>query len=230
MRLRHALPTLVGLVFLSMGGSGCATTKLREANQRLKESNDRLVSENNQLKDKIVEMEDQLRSGPVRADPGLSAPPAPAEARPAIQTETLPPIADDPDIEQIQTDNELRFRMKGTVFFALGQAKLSSRGERALAQIGQEIRRNHTQSTIRVEGHTDDVPVRKVRHKYPTNWELSTARACTVVRYLTEKGFADPQQIFPVGYSKYRPLDSRRTSSARQKNRRVEIAISAPGS
>jgi chemotaxis protein MotB len=75
---------------------------------------------------------------------------------------------------------------------------------------------------VRVDGHTDDTPIRKVRHLYPTNWELSSARACTVVRYLVDRGQVSARRIYPAGFSYYRPVSSAR---AKEQNRRVEITV-----
>jgi chemotaxis protein MotB len=83
----------------------------------------------------------------------------------------------------------------------------------------------YTGRTLRVDGHTDDTPIRKVRNLYPTNWELSTARACTVVRYLVEKGNVSAGRIYPAGFSYYRPLRRGGSANARKENRRVEITI-----
>ena len=131
----------------------------------------------------------------------------------------------DPTITVDRTPDGIRLRLPDRVFFAPGQAKLTSRGQRLLRKVGRAIADEYSGHVVRVEGHTDDTPTRKVKHLYPTNWELSTARACSVVRYLVNKSSVSPRKIFPAGYSYYRPLAQGRSSSARQRNRRVEITI-----
>jgi len=67
--------------------------------------------------------------------------------------------------------------------------------------------------------------VRKVKNQYPSNWELSTARACSVVRYLTDNGSVSPRRVYPAGFANYKPVAGARSPVAREKNRRVEILI-----
>jgi chemotaxis protein MotB len=74
-----------------------------------------------------------------------------------------------------------------------------------------------------VEGHTDNVPIRSSR--FPTNWELSTARSTSVVAYLvTTFGFA-PDRLTAAGYSQYRPVAPNETEAGRARNRRVDIIV-----
>jgi len=76
---------------------------------------------------------------------------------------------------------------------------------------------------IRVEGHTDDLPISTKR--FPSNWELSTARATSVVRYYLENYDVDPRQFSAAGYSEYKPLYDNDSPENRAKNRRVEIVV-----
>jgi chemotaxis protein MotB len=78
---------------------------------------------------------------------------------------------------------------------------------------------------IMVEGHTDDVPIgAKIAEKFPTNWELSTARATTVVRYLQDKGVA-PKHLGATGFSECRSVAPNDSDRNRQKNRRIDIVL-----
>ncbi|MBO8170586.1 MAG: flagellar motor protein MotB [Bacillaceae bacterium] len=76
---------------------------------------------------------------------------------------------------------------------------------------------------VEIQGHTDNVPISSFR--YPSNWELSTARASRVVRYFVEEKGLDPSRFVAVGYGEYKPVASNDTEAGRQKNRRVEIVI-----
>lgn len=73
---------------------------------------------------------------------------------------------------------------------------------------------------VRIEGHTDNTPINT--EKYPSNWELSTARACQVVRYFIEQGIP-PERISAEGFAQYRPIATNKTRKGRAQNRRVEI-------
>lgn len=74
--------------------------------------------------------------------------------------------------------------------------------------------------SVRVEGHTDNVPISN--SKYPSNWELSAARAAEIVRFYIRNGI-DPHRLMAVGYAEYRPIADNSTPEGREKNRRVEI-------
>ena len=79
---------------------------------------------------------------------------------------------------------------------------------------------------IQIEGHTDNVPITSsLKEKFPTNWELASLRAVTVVRYLTETCGLNPEYISAAGYSEYKPVDSNETSEGRYNNRRIEIIL-----
>src|SRR5208282_3813798 len=83
-----------------------------------------------------------------------------------------------------------------------------------------------TDKRISIEGHTDNMPISDaLKDKYPTNWELSTARATTVARFLQEKGGIDPTLLSAVGYGEYHPIASNDTVEGRAKNRRIEIVL-----
>ena len=79
---------------------------------------------------------------------------------------------------------------------------------------------------IRVEGHTDNVPIApSLRVRFATNWELSTARATAVVRYLQDKAGIAPDHLIASGYGEYRPLSPNTTPEGRAQNRRIEIVL-----
>jgi chemotaxis protein MotB len=107
------------------------------------------------------------------------------------------------------------------LLFASGQATLQPAGFPLLTEVAQLL--NVDQShPITVEGHTDNVPISS--SQYPSNWELSTDRATTVVRYLIAKG-VNRGRLGAVGYADLHPLASNATAAGRAKNRRVEIVL-----
>lgn len=110
--------------------------------------------------------------------------------------------------------------MEGALFDS-GWAYIRQDAEPLLDEIAQKLK--NVDKVIRVEGHTDDVPV--INKKYPTNWELSVARAVNVVRYFIEKHGITPYRLVAVGYSKYRPLVPNTSAENRALNRRVDIVI-----
>jgi chemotaxis protein MotB len=77
-----------------------------------------------------------------------------------------------------------------------------------------------------VEGHTDNKPLGPtLKERFPSNWELSTARAAAVVRFLQEEGLLQPERLSARGYSFYRPLATNDTEEGRHQNRRIEIIL-----
>jgi chemotaxis protein MotB len=102
-----------------------------------------------------------------------------------------------------------------------GSAELRPETKRILDQVDGALKRNT--SEIRVEGNTDNVPI--TTSYYPTNWELSTARAVGVTRYLVEKGGIAPTRVSAAGYGQFRPTHKNDTEPNRQFNRRVDIVI-----
>lgn len=107
------------------------------------------------------------------------------------------------------------------LLFASGQASLSPRSDALLAEIAQllQLAEGHP---VAVEGNTDNVPIQG--GAYPSNWELSTARASTVVRFLVGRGVV-PSRLTAVGYAEQRPVASDATPAGRALNRRVEIVV-----
>ncbi len=107
------------------------------------------------------------------------------------------------------------------LLFASGQAALNSRADGLLTEIGQLLNVDETHP-IAVEGNTDNVPIHS--SLFPSNWQLSTARASTVVQYLIEHGVS-PHRLTATGYADQRPLASDATAAGRARNRRVEIVL-----
>jgi len=111
--------------------------------------------------------------------------------------------------------------LKDKILFSSGQVKLNPEGEEALAKLA-EVLTTLNDKVIQVEGHTDNVPIKSKR--FPTNWELSTARALTVVRFLQEQG-VDPARLSAAGYSEFQPIAPNDTPENKSKNRRIEIVL-----
>ena len=127
------------------------------------------------------------------------------------------------DIEVVVNESTVSFRISSEILFSSGQADLSLAGLGVLQQLVPVL--NSTPHRIAVEGHTDAVPVRNGR--YPSNWELSGARAGSVVRYLESNGVAS-NRLRAVGYADTRPLADNGTAEGRARNRRVELIMEKP--
>jgi chemotaxis protein MotB len=109
-------------------------------------------------------------------------------------------------------------------FFDSGSDILKPEGRTLLDAIASAL--VVTDNHIRVEGHTDNVPIRNSR--FPSNWELSTARATTVVAYLIDRFKIAPERLSAGGYSEYWPVETNMTVEGRSRNRRVDIVVLHP--
>ena len=119
----------------------------------------------------------------------------------------------------------LTVNMMAKVLFDLGKAEVKPAGKEVLERIGPVLK-TASDKEIRIEGHTDSLAIHgTLARKYPTNWELSTARATNVVKFLQELGI-EPERLASVGYSWYRPVAANSTEEGRQQNRRIEIVLS----
>ncbi len=109
-----------------------------------------------------------------------------------------------------------------SVLFDSGKAELRLQAHEALNKVVAVCHKIVADREIGIEGHTDNQPIKYSGWK--SNWELSTARATSVLHYLEKEGIS-PERLSATGFGKYRPLDTNKTVEGRQKNRRVEIVI-----
>ena len=121
-----------------------------------------------------------------------------------------------------------RFVFQSEVLFAQGQAKIADEGQDQLAKLAVTLTDIATKIpedinwVLQVDGHTDDVPIRAGR--YADNWDLSTERALSVVRFLNQQGLP-ANRLAAAGYGEFQPLDAADNGDARRKNRRIELKI-----
>lgn len=123
---------------------------------------------------------------------------------------------------QIDVDDfNIKITLGLPLFFRTGRAEMTEEAEEALESLIIPLK--EFLNDIIIEGHTDDVPIRK-GYRYPSNWELSVARAVSVIDFFTEEGL-NPDRLVAGGYGEYHPLHSNETKTGRAKNRRIEITI-----
>ena len=126
-----------------------------------------------------------------------------------------------PWIEASITESGVIISLEGSVAFEPGVADIHPRVFPALEGIGKLI--NKIPNAVRVEGHSDNAPIHT--QMFPTNWELSIARAVNVTKYLIEHANVSPLRLSAVGYGDSKPLLPNDTEKHRAKNRRVEIVL-----
>jgi chemotaxis protein MotB len=133
-------------------------------------------------------------------------------------------LADQGLQDQVNTsidDRGLVISMNDAVLFDPGYAVIKDQYRDILVRIGETIDR--LPNYIRVEGHTDDVP--QSSEQFPSNWELSTGRATSVVRLFADYAEIAPEKLMAVGYGEWRPISDNLTPEGRSKNRRVDVII-----
>jgi len=150
------------------------------------------------------------------AAPSLNSPAEPSTGKRAVQNaarETRYGLSD--LMKQLQYES--------------GEARIKPEGYQMLDQLVEILKGSPVDQLIRVEGHADSMEIGpSLKSQYPTNWDLSKARATGVLRYLVEKGGIDSARISSLGYGATKPVTSNATEAGRSRNRRVEVVLYAP--
>jgi len=134
-----------------------------------------------------------------------------------LESEDLKDIA---SVDLVE-DRAVRIILTGDVLFDTGKSELKGDAVALLKKVARNLR--ETPYTVNVAGHTDDVPINT--EEFPSNWELSTNRACVTARFLIDEMDIPPAQIFVTGHAEYQPLLANNDRPSRAANRRVEIII-----
>ncbi len=120
----------------------------------------------------------------------------------------------------------LRVDMVDEILFDSGEATVKPAGQEILSRIGTVLKKADDRQVV-VHGHTDNVQiVGRLAERFPSNWELSAARAVNVTRFLQDEVGMDPLRLGAAGFSEYRPRADNDTEEGRQMNRRIEIVLS----
>lgn len=129
------------------------------------------------------------------------------------------------EIQVTQYRDLLTVNLVDKILFDSGRTEIKPRGLEVLQRVG-DILKGVEGKEIRIEGHTDNVPIgAALAQRFPTNWELSTARATTVARFLQERVGIGAEKISAAGYSQFRPVASNDNEEGRRQNRRIEIVL-----
>ncbi len=167
---------------------------------------------------KLAKLVNDLSAGPVHGEPRLPLS--------SVKKELEKSLGD--EIRKHQVDlrvvpDGLVVSLREVGFFNTGEAQLLPEAEPVLTHIAQVLAEGGYQ--IRVEGHTDDIPIHNAH--YDSNWELSTARATSVVLMMVQKCGFEPDHLSVAGYAQYHPVDTNNDDDGRRKNRRVDLVIVA---
>lgn len=148
----------------------------------------------------------------------------------ATQDELLSELEQEIADGQIQVERlrgQLRVDLVDEILFDSGQATLKPEGQAVLERVASVLA--GANRIVQVQGHTDNIPIKgRLAERFPTNWELSAARAVNVVRFLQEEAGLDPKSLSATGLAEYRPRATNDTDEGRQANRRIEILLVPP--
>ena len=209
-------------VFLFLG---CASTKkvqsLESDNARINAEKAALQEELDRANAKIAEQQQQIGSLQKEREQEVAALKQTYES---LIRELQKEIKSG-EVQIKQVRDRLQLTVAERLFFDTGKAEIKPEGQAVLRRIGP-ILKKIPEKNIRVEGHTDNVPIGpSLRAQYPTNWELGAARAVNVVRFFQKESGIDPLRLSAVSYGQYRPVASNKTEAGRSKNRRIEIIL-----
>ncbi|MCX5705291.1 MAG: OmpA family protein [Candidatus Omnitrophica bacterium] len=129
----------------------------------------------------------------------------------------------DKQVKLERLEKGLVITVVGDLLFDSGKAAVRPEAYSVLDKVSKVLNENVPDFNVGIEGHTDNVPI--MRSSWKSNWELSSARALSVLHYLVNNESVDPARLSAVGYGEYRPVESNDSKSGRQQNRRVEIVI-----
>lgn len=132
----------------------------------------------------------------------------------------MEPLSREGQVRVSQSIHGISIEINASVLFASGQASLEPGSIKALRAVGKVL--SEVPNDIQVEGFTDNTPISTPA--YPSNWELSSARASSVVRLFVDSG-VPPERLVAVGYGEFRPVDSNATAEGKARNRRVTVMI-----
>jgi chemotaxis protein MotB len=198
--------------------------RMNETQAQLEEDKKNLQTQNNRLSDTNAKLRLELKQEKMTVQQKEKEVSELDRTRREIETSLKEQIAQK-DIKLEEIEGKLKVTFVDKILFDSGSVKVKPKGQEVLLTLADSFRDREGQK-IAVEGHTDNVQIGSVLlDKFPTNWELSAARATAVVRFLQEKGNISPERLTASGFSFYRPVAENETAEGREQNRRIEIIL-----
>ena len=188
---------------------------------------ERAKGERKACDDKLAELERQLQSELSATKEELEElrkQRAAVDEQFADLTSKLQSMIDAGDLEVYMRRGLIMIGLPSQVLFPSGKAELSERGQKALGRIATVIA-EMPDRRLQVAGHTDNEPIgEKLKVEWQDNWELSTARALTVTRFLVGKG-VNPENLAAAGHGEFDPVSDNKSANGRRRNRRIELIL-----
>ena len=218
---------LLALFMVMFATSHMGATKVKDVNKSIQKvfTNQTVIQEtkNLQNEENVKNVETQTKEQNILEESGKTI----LDGKDGIldSAQVMEQIKQDLDvntsIKVLKSDRGVVIRLNDTMLFDPGSAIIKSEAMNTLQKIASTLEK--FQNPIVIEGHTDSMPIRNER--YPSNWELSTARATNIIKYMTDKYKFPPSRLSAVGYGEYMPLENNDTPQGRAKNRRVDIIV-----
>ncbi len=155
----------------------------------------------------------------------LLARPEPAAFIDDFEVEDLDSFQGIEGLTATSDESGIRLTIDQSVLFSSGSAEVTRKGQDTLKKMAGIIKREYPGRSIRVEGHTDSTPIKKTKSRWASNWELSSSRACAVLRRLLAEDAVNTANVSAIGFADQRPVGSNDTKEGRRMNRRVEIIV-----
>jgi chemotaxis protein MotB len=214
-----ALTCLFGLAFL---GFTTWQRGLELQQTRVELDQARATQQTNQTR--ITELDQGLAQAQTQLDDLRRQNQQATEAQKSLEAEMRRAL-ESKEVTISELQGKLTVNILDRILFDSGEAQLKPEGHEVLKKVAAVLAQ-YPLRQIHVIGHTDNVPIGPTfRAKYPTNWELSTARATAAVRFLVEQAGVDPLRLGAVGYGEFRPVADNASSEGRARNRRIAIVI-----
>lgn len=199
--------------------------QLRQQNLDLVQKNQGLAMENIRLKEHVIYLTNRLDEEVAKISKEKEDEIAKVRSTRDEMIKSLQQEVSQGQVRITQLADRLSVNIVNRILFPSGRANITEQGRKVLRRVGAVLAKVQDK-TIRIEGYTDNVPTGKpLQSRYPTNWELSTARATNVVRFLQDDAGVNPAAMEAVGMGQYHPIASNKTVAGRSQNRRIEIVL-----
>lgn len=220
---------LIGTVILSM--TACVSkTKYTDLEGNLASTQEQLDAKNRELQEKQAQL-DELNKALETKEKELQQKDMVIDEMASTRRSIEASLKDQIASKQVKLESlegKLKITFVDKILFNSGSARINEAGQKSLLSLASSLKQEPDQ-TIVVEGHTDNVGLGEVLQKiFPSNWELSTARATSVVRFMQDQAGIEPTRLSAVGYSFYKPVADNDTEEGRAQNRRIEIILVPP--
>ena len=226
--MRRTMMTAVWIVFvLAMTSCSSGVKKenatLKAQIDELNTTNQKLIQDKQSYQDSLTAREADLQKQMAELQAKDMQVKEQSDAFRQMQ-EAMKAEVDSKQVTIKELEGKLTLSMVEAILFDSGKANVKKAGKDALAKVA-EVLKNVKDQDIIVAGHTDNVPITsKLAATYPTNWELSAARAIAVVKLLEADG-VDPKLLLAAGFGEFRPVADNETPEGRAQNRRMEIIL-----